>query len=326
MNTTFARMMSGAVAVVALAGTASASSEPVVDSALPTYKVAQGVAGEVKFVGSDSMLTLSTHWAEEFTKLYPSVGKSVEGKGSSTAPTALIEGTATFGPMSRPMKSEETDKFEKKFGYKPTGLRVAIDCLAIFVNKDAPIAEISIEQAKAIFSVEGKDMSWGDLGVTNADWASKPLALYGRNSSSGTYGYFKEHVLGKKDFKPTVKEQPGSSGVINAIATDKFAIGYSAIGYRTADVKALKVKKTAKDAAFAPSAENAYSGEYPVARFLMVYINKKPGEALPPVQVEMVKMMFSRQGQEGVLKDKLIPVTADIAREDLKAAGVTPGF
>jgi phosphate transport system substrate-binding protein len=325
MVKTLARAMFG-MAVGVVAGAGFAAPQVSVDPALPTYQIAQGVAGEVKFVGSDSMLNLVTHWAEDFTKLYPSVGKSVEGKGSSTAPTALIEGTATFGQMSRPMKNDEVDKFEKKFGYKPTGLRVAIDCLAIFVNKDAPVEEISIEQARAIFSVEGKDMTWGDLGVTSADWATKPIALYGRNSASGTYGYFKEHVLGKKDFKPTVKEQPGSSGVINAIATDKFAMGYSAIGYRTADVKAVKVRKTAKDEAFAPTTEHAYSGDYPIARFLMVYVNKKPGQALAPVQAEMVKMMFSKQGQEAVIKDKLIPVPAEIAREDLKALDIKPTF
>ncbi|MFO0376393.1 MAG: PstS family phosphate ABC transporter substrate-binding protein, partial [bacterium] len=224
------------------------------------------------------------------------------------------------------MKGDEIEKFEKKFGYKPTGLRVAIDCLAIYVHKDAPIDELSMEQAKAIFSVDGKEMTWGDLGVKDAAWASKPVSLYGRNSASGTYGYFKEHVLGKKDFKPSVKEQPGSSAVVQAVATDKFGMGYSGIGYKTADVKALKIKATAKDPAVAPTAEAAYDGSYAIARFLYVYVNAKPGEALDPLRAEFVRMIFSKQGQEGTIKDGYIPVTADIAREDLARVGLPVKF
>jgi phosphate transport system substrate-binding protein len=299
---------------------------PVVDSALPTYKAVEGVSGSVKSVGSDTMNNIMTHWQEEFKKLYPAVQTSLEGKGSSTAPPALIEGQAQFGPMSRPMKGDEVDKFEKKFGYKPTALRAGIDALAIFVHKDSPVSEITMEQAKAIFSVEGKDMTWGDLGVTNAEWASKPISLYGRNSASGTYGYFKEHVLGKKDYKPTVKEQPGSSAVVQAVATDKFGMGYSGIGYKTADVKALKVKKDAKSPAVEPNADNCYDGSYPIARFLLVYVNHKPGTAMEPLRAEFIRMMFSKQGQEAVIKDGYIPVTADIAREDLKALGLNPTF
>ncbi len=297
-----------------------------VDSALPTYKATEGVSGSLKSVGSDTMNNVMSHWAEEFKKFYPNVKIEIEGKGSGTAPPALIEGQSQFGPMSRPMKSDEVDKFEKKFGYKPTGLRTGIDALAIFVHKDAPISEISLEQAKAIFSVEGKDMTWGDLGVKDASWASKPVSLYGRNSASGTYGYFKEHVLGKKDYKPTVKEQPGSSAVVQAIATDKFAMGYSGIGYKTADVKALSVKKDAKSPAVAPTAETCYDGSYPIARFLLTYVNAKPGTAMDPLRAEFVKMMFSKAGQESIVKDGYIPVTADIAREDLKAVGITPNF
>jgi phosphate transport system substrate-binding protein len=315
----------GLLAVAPLASISMAA-PPVIDSALPTYKAAEGVSGSVKSIGSDTMNNVMTHWQEEFKKLYPNVQTALEGKGSSTAPAALIEGQSQFGPMSRPMKNEESDKFEKKFGYKPTALRTAIDALAIFVNKDAPIDEITMEQAKAIFSVEGKDMTWGDLGVTNPDWASKPVSLYGRNSASGTYGYFKEHVLAKKDYKPTVKEQPGSSAVVQGIATDKFGMGYSGIGYKTADVKALKVKKDAKGAAVEPNAETCYDGSYPIARFLLVYVNNKPGATMEPMRAEFVKMIFSKQGQEAVVKDGYIPVTADIAREDLKAVGIKPTF
>lgn len=315
----------GLLAVTSLASISMAA-PPTIDSALPTYKAAEGVSGSVKSIGSDTMNNVMTHWQEEFKKLYPNVQTAMEGKGSGTAPAALIEGQSQFGPMSRPMKNEENDKFEKKFGYKPTALRTGIDALAIFVNKDAPITEITMEQAKAIFSVEGKDMTWGDLGVSNPDWASKPISLYGRNSASGTYGYFKEHVLGKKDYKPTVKEQPGSSAVVQGVSTDKFGMGYSGIGYKTADVKALKIKKDAKSPAVEANADNCYDGSYPIARFLLVYVNHKPGSTMEPLRAEFIKMIFSKQGQEAVVKDGYIPVTADIAREDLKALGLKPTF
>ena len=309
-----------------VAAVATAAAPVKVDSALPNYTKVEGVSGTLRSMGSDTMNNLMTHWGEELKKFYPNIQIAVEGKGSSTAPAALIEGQAQFGPMSRAMKGDEIEKFEKKFGYKPTGLRVAIDCLAIYVHKDAPIDELSMEQAKAIFSVDGKEMTWGDLGVKDAAWASKPVSLYGRNSASGTYGYFKEHVLGKKDYKPTVKEQPGSSAVVQGVATDKFGMGYSGIGYKTADVKALKIKKDAKSPAVEPNADTCYDGSYPIARFLLVYVNNKPGSTMEPIRAEFIKMIFSKQGQEAVIKDGYIPVTADIAREDLKAVGIKASF
>lgn len=306
----------------------SALAQPLtVDSALPGYKPTEGVTGSIKSVGSDTMNNVMTHWAEEFKKFYPNVKVEIEGKGSSTAPPALIEGQAQFGPMSRPMKSSEIDQFEKKFGYKPTLLRSGIDALAVFVHKDCPIDEISFEQIRQAFSVDGKaGMTWADLGVKDAAWASKPISLYGRNSASGTYGFFKEHALDKKDFKPTVKEQPGSSAVVQGVATDKFGMGYSGIGYKTADVKALKIKKGAKDKAVEANAANAYDGSYPLSRFLYLYVNHKPGAVMEPLRAEFIKMIFSKAGQEAVIKDGYIPVTADIAREDLKSLGIKSTF
>jgi phosphate transport system substrate-binding protein len=314
-----------AIAAVGLTWVGALGQQTQVDSGLPVYKPVQGVSGSLKSVGSDTMNNLMTLWGEEFRKFYPNVKIEVEGKGSSTAPPALIEGQSQFGPMSREMKGSEIDQFEKKFGYKPTALRTGIDVLAVYVHKDCPLDEISLEQVRKIFSVEGGAMTWGELGIKDAAWASKPISLYGRNSASGTYGFFKEHALEKKDFKPTVKEQPGSSAVVQGIATDKFAMGYSGIGYRTADVKPLKLKKSAKDEAVAPSAETAYDGSYALSRFLYVYVNAKPGTELEPLRAEFIKMVFSRQGQEGVLKDGYIPVTAEVALADLAKLGIKPG-
>lgn len=317
----------GLVAMVTvLAGMGPDDKKVTVDKKFTPYQTAQGVSGSIKSVGSDTLNNLMAGWTEGFKKFYPAVNTEVEGKGSATAPPALIEGQAQFGPMSRPMKSDEMDKFEKKYGYKATELRVAVDALAIFVNKDCPLEEISFENAAKVFSVAGPDMTWGDLGVTNPEYKSKPIALYGRNSASGTYGYFKEHVLEKKDYKPTVKEQPGSSGVVLSIATDKFGMGYSGIGYATADVKALKVIGKGKKTAVAATAENCYSGAYPIGRFLLIYVNFDAKTGLDPLRAEFIKMVYSKEGQEIVVKDGYFPVTADIAKEDLKKVGQKAPF
>lgn len=314
-----------AVTGLILAGPAMAQ-QVQVDSALPTYSTASGVEGTIKSVGSDTLNNLMTLWAEEFKKMYPASKIEIEGKGSSTAPPALTEGQAQFGPMSREMKSSEIDAFEKKFGYKPTAVRVAVDALAVYVHKDCPLNELSMDQIRKIFSVDGPAMTWGDIGIKDAMWANKPIALYGRNSASGTYGYFKEHALSKKDYKPSVKEQPGSSAVVQAVATDKFAMGYSGLGYKTADVKALKVAAKDGGKAFDGNAANAYSGEYPLSRFLFIYVNHKPGTTMEPLRAEFIKMVMSKQGQEVTVKDGYFPITADIARDDLKKIGEKAKF
>lgn len=291
------------------------------DQGLPEYKATQGVSGKIVSIGSDTMNNVMAHWMEEFKKLYPSVTTEMEGKGSSTAPPALIKGQSQFAPMSREMKASEIADFEKAFGYKPTAFKASIDALAIFVHKDCPMSEISLEQAKKVFSVAGPDLTWGDLGVKDEKFKGKPVQLYGRNSSSGTYAYFKEHALGGADFKSTVKEQPGSSSVVQAIASDQFAMGYSGIGYRTAGVKMLKLKK-GSDAAVEGTYEACLSGEYPLARFLYVYVNKDPNKPLDPLRAEFIKMMFSKAGQEAVTKDGYFPVTAEIAKTETKKAGL----
>lgn len=315
-------LMKTAMAAVALSAT-FASAQVTVDPSLPKYQKTGEVSGTIKSVGSDTMNNLMNYWGEEFAKFYPNVNTEVDGKGSSTAPPALTEGQSQFGPMSRAMKDSEIVQFEDRWGYKPVALRTAVDSLAIFVHKDCPLDEISLEQAKQVFSVEGANMTWGDLGVTNPRYRNKIIQLYGRNSASGTYGYFKEHALGKSDFKPTVKEQPGSSAVISACATDPYAMGYSGVGYKTDDVKALKISKVKGEEAFTPSAENAYSGKYPLARFLYVYVNYDKSKGLEPLRAEFVKMVFSQAGQEAVVKDGYFPVSSVIAREDLMKVGIT---
>lgn len=314
-------------------GAVAASAAVVVDAAFPAYKKAGKIEGSVKAIGSDTMNNEMALWAEGFRTFYPEVKAEIEGKGSSTAPPALISGTANFGPMSRSMKAEEVDQFEKQFGYKPTQLRTSLDMLAVYVHKDNPLKGLTLQQIDAIFSKTlkggyGKQIvTWGDLGLTG-EWKDKPISLYGRNSASGTYGYFKEHALAKGDYRDDVKEQPGSSAVVQAVATDKFGMGYSGIGYKTSDVRALPLSnETGAGAHFVEAeAPNAYSGEYPLARFLYLSLNYKPGSKLDDLRREFVRFVFSREGQEVVIKDGYLPVPAAVAREELKSVGIAPGF
>ncbi|HKI34768.1 MAG TPA: PstS family phosphate ABC transporter substrate-binding protein [Gemmataceae bacterium] len=298
-----------------------------VDEKVPEYKTVGGVSGELKTIGSDTMNNLAALWAEGFKKAYPNVKVEIEGKGSATAPPALIEGTAQFGPMSRPMKQQEIDKFEAKFGYKPVALQTSIDMLAIYVHKDNPIKSLTMPQVDAIFSKTRKAghdsdiRTWGDLGLTG-EWADKPISLYGRNSASGTYGYLKEHALLNGDYKDAVKEQPGSSSVVQGVASDKYAMGYSGIGYKTADVRAVPLAKNAKSKAIEAIAENAYKGEYPMARFLYLYVNYKPNGELDPLRREFIKYVLSKQGQQDVIKDGYFPITAVVRAKALKSVGL----
>jgi phosphate transport system substrate-binding protein len=293
------------------------------DPALKPYQVVPGVSGNASSVGSDTLNNLMTYWAENFKKFYPNVNIQIEGKGSTTAPPALISGTAQFGPMSRAMKSTELDSFEAKYGYKPTQIRTAVDALGIFVNKDNPIRSLTLEQADAIFSKSRRRgmakqvVTWGEVGLTG-EWAGKPISLYGRNSASGTYGFFKEHVLKNGDYRDEVKEQPGSAAVVQAVATDRFAVGYSGIGYATSSVRAVSLAEKAGAQAMAANAENAYSGEYPLSRFLYVYINRAPGKTLDPLVREFIRMICSKEGQEVVVKDGYFPIPAAVASEELK--------
>ncbi len=317
------RVMLGIAASGFLVGnvTAQDKASPL-DQDLPNYKAVQGVTGSIKSMGSDTMNNIMTLWGELFMKAYPGVSVEVIGKGSSTAPPALTEGQAQFGPMSREMKAAEMDRFEEVHGYKPTLIRTGIDCLAVFVHKDCPLESLTLEQVADIFSVSGPQMTWGDLGITDSGWRNQPITLYGRNSASGTYGYFKQVALDGNDFKDTVKEQPGSSAVVQAIATDQYAMGYSGIGYATQDVKALELAEDSSSEAFSAEIEHAYTGEYPLARFLYVYINHNPGRTLEPLRAEFIKLIFSRQGQEAVLKDGYFPLPATMAAEELESIGL----
>jgi phosphate transport system substrate-binding protein len=312
----------GAVLVAILGLIGHGTAQVALDPALVAYRSVSGVSGNISSVGSDTLNNLMTYWAESFQKFYPNAKIQIEGKGSSTAPPALISGTAQLGPMSRQMKGSEIDQFEKKYGYKPTPIRTSVDALAVFVNKDNPIKCLSFSQVDAIFSKSRRQgarediRTWGQLGLTG-EWASRPISLYGRNSASGTYGFFKEHTLKNGDYKDEVKEQPGSASVVQGVTVDRFAIGYSGIGYATAGVRPVPLTERDGDKCVEATAENSYAGSYPLARFLYVYINKAPAKPLDPLTREFIKLVLSKEGQSDVVKDGYFPIPASVAKEEL---------
>ncbi|HAD05212.1 MAG: phosphate-binding protein [Desulfuromonadales bacterium GWD2_61_12] len=307
---------------VAIPAAVQAEEAVQVDKNIGKYVKTKGVDGNLNSIGSDTLNNLMTYWAEGFRKQYPNVNIQIEGKGSSTAPPALIEGTAQLAPMSRPMKKEEIEKFEAKHGYKPTQIGVALDSLAVFVNKDNPLNELTLDQVDAIFSKNRKRgaaqdvVTWSQLGLTGS-LGARPLSIYGRNSASGTYGFFKEHALKKGDYKDTVKEQPGSASVVLGVTEDLAGIGYSGIGYKTSGVKALALGEKPGAKIYAPTYENVLEGKYPLGRLLYIYVAKKPNQPLSPLVKEFLKYALSQEGQEIVVKDGYLPLTAEIAKKQL---------
>ena len=304
-------------AAITMSTTASA-----VDANLKEYKSISSLSGKVNSVGSDTLNNLMALWSESFQRKYPNVKIEVEGKGSSTAPPALTQGLSQLAPMSRPMKSSEMDAFEKKYGYKPVAVGVAIDALAVFVHKDNPIKGMNFKQIDSVFSSTykkgGSDIkNWGGLGL-DGNWKTTPISAYGRNSASGTYAYFKKNALGKGDYKATVKEMPGSSSVISSIAKELSGIGYSGIGYKTSEVRVLPLAKSG-DKFYEPTPANCLNGKYPLARTLYIYVNKKPGQKLDGLTYEFLSFILSKEGQEIVEKDGYYPLPAKISDQFLKA-------
>ena len=285
------------------------------------------MSGNLSSVGSDTLANLMTLWAEDFKRFYPNVNVQIQAAGSSTAPPALVEGTSNLGPMSRKMKDKELEAFEKRYGYRPTAIPVAIDALAVFVNKDNPVKGLTMAEVDAIFSTtrkcgERKDIkTWGNAGL-DGSWQNRDIQLYGRNSVSGTYGYFKKKALCKGDFRNNVNEQPGSASVVQSVSASINGIGYSGIGYKTSSVRTVPLAKKPGQPFVDATPDNAVDGSYPLSRFLYVYVNKQPNKPLQPLEREFVKMVLSMAGQEVVVKDGYIPLPAKVAEKYRKELGL----
>lgn len=312
--------------LAALAFLATAPSAWTLDLELSPYKRIGSLSGKLKSVGSDTMLHEMGLWAEGFKSIYPDVQIEIDGKGSNTAPPALISGESQLAPMSRQMTPDEIDGFEKKFGYKPTGVLVAVDALAIYVNKENPIQCLDVEQVQRIFAADLRGglksaRTWGDVGATG-EWATKPIALYGRNSLSGTYKFFKQNVMAGGDFKETVQQQPGSEAVVSSVGSNPSGIGYSGIGYKTDEVRAVPIAASPGKKCFDAGFENTYSRKYPLARGLYVYLLKDPKAPIDALSGEFVKYILSSDGQAQAKKGGYYPITRNIREHELTRLGL----
>jgi len=318
------RLIATALAVTLVATPAATA----LDANLPAYQAVSAISGQIKSVGSDTLNNEMERWAKGFEAQYPDVKIEIEGKGSATAPPALVEGASQFAPMSRPMTADEISAFEKKFGYKPARFRVAVDALAVYVNKDNPIPCLTLQQVDQIFSATRQGSgsrsidTWGDVGMTG-EWATQPIAIYGRNSLSGTYEFFKKTVLYGGDYKEGVKQQIGSAAVVEGVAHDKFAIGYSGLGYKTDGVRTVPLAAYYGRPCYETTAEATYSGKYPIARYLYIYLNKKPDEPLDPLRAEFIKYILSKDGQTQTEKGGFFPITNEIRDHDLEVLGIS---
>lgn len=315
-----------AVAGLAAGGVQAQTVE--VDPNLPEYERVSGISGNVTSIGSDTLNNLMTLWAEEFNDFYPNVNIQIQGPGSSTAPPALVEGTANFGPMSRDMRDSEIAEFEQRYGYAPTMVPVAIDMVAVFVNRDNPIEGMTIPEVDAAFSSTRRcgapeDITrWGDLGLEGS-WANRDITVYSRNAVSGTYGFFRENALCDGDYKNSVNEQPGSASVVQGVATSLNGIGYTGIGYQTSGVRVVPLRRQQDgEGYYEPTAENAETGDYPLARFLYVAVNRHPERGLAPREREFLRMVLSREGQQVTVRDGFIPLPEAVAARQRERLGL----
>lgn len=309
----------GALAVVAISNT-------VLAKPLPDYNKVQGLSGNLISIGSDTLASMMSRWSEEFQNLYPNVNIQVQASGSSTATPALTEGTAQLGPMSRQMRLKEIEAFEDEHGYKPTELRIAVDAIGIFVHEDNPLKGLNFQQVDSIFSStmlcggEFPIERWEQLGI-DSDWAKRRFQLFGRNSVSGTYGYFKQVALCGGDFKRYVNEQPGSASVVQSVASSINTIGYSGVGYRVAGAKLLPIAQQGQDYVI-PTEQNIINGKYPLSRYLYIYVNKEPGKQMPAVEREFIRFIYSKQGQEMVKSEGYAPLSHVFADRELQKIGL----
>lgn len=291
-----------------LTGTTAASPPP--QSALPAYTRDLGISGNLTSIGSDTLNNLMALWAETFNHYYPGVNIQIQGVGSATAPPALIEGTALFAPMSRPMRHHELAAFERRHGYAPLQLPVAVDRLAIFVHQDNPLPGLTLAELDGLFSATRRRhpapaiTHWGQLGLEGS-WNSRDIALFSRNAVSGTYGFFKERVLLGGDFRTSINEQPGSAAVVQSVASSLNGIGYAGVGYLNAGVRAVPLAEQAQGPFLLPTDDSA---DYPLSRQLYLYVNKPPQQPLSPLAREFINMIYSREGQEAVLRDGYLPL------------------
>lgn len=282
------------------------------------WSQAPALNGKLITTGSDTLGALTSIWGEMLMRAYPGVQVQVRAIGSGAAPTALSEGTADIGPMSRPMSASERAVFLERYGYAPTAVPVAEDAIAVFVHRDNPMESISIAKLDAVFSSTRRCgfpapiQVWGGLGLLG-DWAARPIVAYGRSAASGTYSVFREQVLCRGDFAPRLNRLVGSSAVVRAVAMDRVGIGYASGGYVNANVKRLRV------------VDGETSQENRLSRTLLLYVNRAPGAAFKPVIQAFLDTALGPAGQREVARAGYLPLSRGRLQRLREELGVGDG-
>lgn len=291
-------------------------------AALPDYVKSQDVTGDIRSVGSSTISSLINTWSSAFTSLHPGVAIDVTGGGSSTATPALLSGACDIAPMSRPMNDDELQQFTAKFGHEPLRIVVAIDALAVFVHKDNPVESLSLTQLDGMFSASRKRGSppidaWGAVGLTG-EWTDRPVHIYGFGDLTGGYALFRDIVLDGGDYNASIRVEPGSSAIVNAVGAYREAVGFASQYFATARTRMVPIAGD-DGVPHSPTEAACLDGSYPLARRLFIYINKQPGQPLPAPTTEFLSYVLSRQGQAAATEMGMFPVPADVAREQLAA-------
>ena len=274
--------------------------------------------GKLTTTGSDTLGAITSVWAEMLQERHPKVLVQVRAIGSAAAPTALVEGTADLGTMSRPMSVAEERNFERRYGYAPIAVPVARDAIAVFVHRDNPLSSIVVPTLDAVFSSTRRCgqpqpvRRWSDLGLSG-DWGARGISLYGRSAASGTYSVFRQQVLCSGDFSPRVNRLVGSSAIVRAVADDRNAIGYASAGYLNANVKALTV--------IGPGGQPQAS----LDRDLYIYLNVSPGTTLSPLAAAFMDLILSPEGQQETTKAGYLPLTIAEQRAQRRRLGLAGG-
>ncbi|OAL60197.1 phosphate ABC transporter substrate-binding protein [Halomonas sp. ALS9] len=280
------------------------------------------MSGTLGAVGSDTMAGLMLRWGETLTTRYPEVKLQFQASGSASAPTALVAGTTRLGPMSRPMTADERDNFIERYGYPPLELKVARDALIVVVHRHNPLRTLTRQQVDAIFSTsracggEAPIRRWEQLPATR-DWSFGHIALHGRNLASGTHGLFQERALCGGQFRNDISEHPGSSAVVAAVGESANAMGYAGFNHLTPAVHALSLYND-EGTAIPPDEASVQSGDYPLSRYLYLYVNQPPGETLPPPEQAFLRLILSEEGQQIARASGFVPLTQTVIREQQK--------
>jgi phosphate transport system substrate-binding protein len=294
----FGRILLGLVTAIALLG---AGCKPKGDR-----PGGGGARTTIQNKGSDTMVNVAQVWAEEYKKAHPDVDVEVSGGGSGVGIAALTKGTIDIANASRDMKPEEKAQAKKNTGKTPAEFVVGFDALAVYVHKDNPLNEVTNEQLAAIFAEGGKVTRWSEMGV-KVPPGQDEIVRVSRQSSSGTYEFFREHVLNKKDFKLGSRDMNGSKEVVELVASTPSAIGYSGLGYNEpGKVKMLKVSPKAGQPAIEPSVATTLSKQYPIARPLLIYTLGEPEGKLKGY----IDWIMSDAGQKIVERSGYVPLSS----------------